>query len=372
MKNKPFVIIGMSGGVDSSVAAYLLLQEGYRVEGLFMKNWEEDDSDAHCQASIDVKDAEAVCDTLGIPLHRVNFSNEYWDSVFEVFLQEYKAGRTPNPDILCNKEIKFKAFLDYAMTLGADFIATGHYAKKVMIDGQAHLVKGADGNKDQSYFLYALNQKQIAATLFPLGELEKSTIRETAKQQGFLNHDKKDSTGICFIGEKRFKSFLQTYLPAKPGDIVTDKGECIGQHEGLMYYTMGQRKGVGIGGLQNFDESPWYVIDKDLVKNQLIVAQGKEHPALYHNALVAAQLHWINAPVAEGESITAKTRYRQADQHCTLHYQTDQSALILFEEPQRAITPGQSVVFYNDDVCLGGGIIEAWAENEKREAGFSR
>src|SRR5690554_2857955 len=275
------VIVGMSGGVDSSVAAWLLIQQGYQVEGLFMKNWEEDDDTEYCTAKPDLADAQAVCDRLGILLHTANFAAEYWDNVFEHFLHEYRAGRTPNPDILCNREIKFKAFLDYASELGADFIATGHYARVRSEDSNTWLIKGRDSNKDQSYFLSAVPEQSLARSLFPVGELEKSEVRALAAEQGFVTHDKKDSTGICFIGERKFKDFLQRYLAAQPGDIETVDGEVIGRHSGLMYHTHGQRQGLGIGGLAGYSDAPWYVVDKDLPRNVLIVAQGTDHPSLF-------------------------------------------------------------------------------------------
>jgi tRNA-specific 2-thiouridylase len=352
------VIVGMSGGVDSSVAALLLLEQGYRVEGLFMKNWDEDDGTEYCTAKADLADAQAVCDRIGIRLHTANFAAEYWDRVFEHFLAEYSAGRTPNPDILCNKEIKFKAFLDYAIVLGADFIATGHYARNRIVDGVGQLLKGLDPNKDQSYFLHAVGGAQIAKTLFPVGELPKPQVREIARRHSLVTHDKKDSTGICFIGERRFKDFLQRYLPAQPGVIEDVDGHRIGEHHGLMYHTIGQRQGLGIGGVHGAGDAPWYVVEKDLNRNVLIVAQGSEHPRLFKNALQLSAVHWISgAAPALPATLTAKTRYRQADQACVVEHNSD-GFLVRFEQPQRAITPGQSCVFYQSDICLGGGVIE--------------
>ncbi|MGB5278642.1 MAG: tRNA 2-thiouridine(34) synthase MnmA [Gammaproteobacteria bacterium] len=355
---KEKIIVGMSGGVDSSVAALLLLDQGYQVEGLFMKNWEEDDDTDYCAAAEDLADAQKVCDTLGITLHSVNFSSEYWDRVFQHFLDEYRAGRTPNPDILCNKEIKFHAFLDHAQTLGADRIATGHYARTGVSAGQTQLLRGVDDNKDQSYFLHALNESQLERALFPVGELSKQVVRKIAREHELTTHDKKDSTGICFIGERRFDTFLQRYLPAKPGMIQSDSGEHLGKHNGLMYYTIGQRKGLGIGGLQNADESPWYVIDKDIDNNILVVGQGHDHPRLYHNTLETRHIHWINRTATAITNCTAKIRYRQPDQPCTIETGSAERPVIRFDRPQRAITPGQSVVFYRGDVCLGGAVIE--------------
>ncbi|WP_275540973.1 tRNA 2-thiouridine(34) synthase MnmA [Aliidiomarina sedimenti] len=355
------VIVGMSGGVDSSVSAYLLMQQGYQVEGLFMKNWEEDDTDEYCAAATDLADAEKVCEKLGIELHTVNFAAEYWDNVFEYFLEEYKAGRTPNPDIMCNKEIKFKAFLEFAAdALGADYIATGHYCQRRFDGERWQLLRGLDENKDQSYFLYTLSHQHISQTLFPIGHLEKPEVRAIAEAQGLITHDKKDSTGICFIGERKFKDFLQQYLPAQPGDIVSVDGDVLGQHQGLMYHTLGQRKGLLIGGLANAGEDPWYVVDKDVDANQLIVAQGRDHPRLYSNGLIAKQLHWLDREVCdESFTCTVKTRYRQEDIACRLVPLDDDSVEVHFDEPVAAVTPGQSAVFYLNEVCLGGGIIEA-------------
>ncbi|MCC2615397.1 tRNA 2-thiouridine(34) synthase MnmA [Aestuariibacter halophilus] len=354
------VIVGMSGGVDSSVSAYLLLQQGYQVEGLFMKNWEEDDDDEYCAAAEDLADAQAVADKLGIELHTINFAAEYWDNVFEYFLEEYKNGRTPNPDIMCNKEIKFKAFLEFAAEdLGADYIATGHYVRRTNRDGHWQMLRGLDANKDQSYFLYTLGEQHIAKTLFPVGELEKPRVREIAEQQGLITHDKKDSTGICFIGERKFKDFLARYLPAQPGPIETAEGEVIGEHEGLMYHTLGQRKGLHIGGMKDFGDAPWYVVDKDVERNTLIVGQGADHPRLYSKGLVANQLHWVDRQgPAQPLRCAVKTRYRQQDIPCQVTPKPDGSVEVMFDTPQKAVTPGQSAVFYADDVCLGGGIIE--------------
>ncbi|OGT57477.1 MAG: tRNA 2-thiouridine(34) synthase MnmA [Gammaproteobacteria bacterium RIFCSPHIGHO2_12_FULL_43_28] len=357
ISSKKHIIVGMSGGVDSSVAAYLLKKAGHHVEGVFMKNWEGDDRDNYCPAALDMADAESVAERLHIDLHMVNFANEYWERVFAHFLDEYRAGRTPNPDILCNKEIKFAAFLDYARQRGADFIATGHYARISQHKAETQLLKGLDDQKDQSYFLHALSSDQLSQSLFPVGDLPKPIVREIAKEQGFENHNKKDSTGICFIGERKFKTFLNDYLPAKPGKIETLEGEVIGTHDGLMFYTIGQRQGLQIGGRKDKAELPWYVAEKDLVRNVLIVVQGIDHPALLKQTLKAS-LHWINGAPPQGIALAAKTRYRQSDQACRIESLSGTSCLVQFNEPQRAVTPGQSVVFYQGDICLGGGIID--------------
>lgn len=360
MNSKIRVIVGMSGGVDSSVSAYLLQQQGYDVVGLFMKNWEEDDNEEYCSAASDLADAQAVCDKLGIKLLTINFAAEYWDNVFEHFLAEYRAGRTPNPDILCNKEIKFKAFLDYAAEdLGADYIATGHYVRKREQNGKVELLRGLDKNKDQSYFLYTLSETQISKSLFPVGELEKPQVRKIAEQLELVTATKKDSTGICFIGERKFRDFLARYLPAQSGLIRTVDGEVIGEHQGLMYHTLGQRKGLGIGGLKNADETPWYVVDKDIAHNELIVAQGHDHPALFSGGLIAGQLHWVDRqPLTTSLRCTVKTRYRQQDIPCQINPINEKQIEVIFDKPVAAVTPGQSAVFYLDEVCLGGGIIE--------------
>ncbi len=351
------VIVGLSGGVDSAVAALLLQQQGYNVEGVFMKNWEADATDPYCQAEQDLSDARGVCERLQIPFHRVNFAKEYWDKVFQNFLDEYAAGRTPNPDILCNKEIKFKVFLDYALQQGADFIATGHYARCIKQNNHFQLWQGHDHNKDQTYFLYTLNQEQLKYCLFPVGELKKPKVRELAAAHGFLNYAKKDSTGICFIGERKFKDFLQEYLLPKPGNIKTETGKIIGKHHGLMYYTLGQRKGIGIGGQKNEKELPWYVIEKDLTRNELIVGQEHNHPKLMHKSLRCQQLHWVTDAPTFPLQCAAKTRYRQAQETCMVMKINADEYQVDFIEPQWAMTPGQSVVFYQGEQCLGGGII---------------
>lgn len=347
------VIVGVSGGVDSAVAALLLLEQGYRVSAMFMKNWEEDDTDEHCAAAEDFQEARAVCARLEIPLHAVNFAHDYWERVFAHFLREYRAGRTPNPDVLCNKEIKFKAFLDHALRLGADAIATGHYARVAFDRGYQRLLTARDADKDQTYFLHALGQRALTHTLFPLGTLLKSEVRARARAAGLPNHARKDSTGICFIGERRFKAFLNRYLPAQPGDIRTTTGEDKGRHDGLMFYTIGQRHGLGIGG----PGEPWYVVDKDLSRNVLVVAQGDAHPALYTQGLLTEEASWIAEPPSLPVACEAKTRYRQHAQSCTVHARLDGGLHVEFTAPQRAVTPGQSVVFYRDGECLGGAVI---------------
>lgn len=355
------VVVGLSGGVDSAVAALLLKRAGHLVTGLFMKNWEEDDTDTHCSAEQDLNEVRAVCEVLGIPFQTVNFSADYWDRVFRYFLDEHKAGRTPNPDVLCNKEIKFKAFLDHALTLGADRIATGHYAQIREVQGQHQLLKGADAAKDQTYFLYTLGQAELSRTLFPIGHLAKTEVRALARAAGLPNHDRKDSTGICFIGERDFRGFLKRYLPAQPGEMRTLAGDYKGRHEGAMYYTIGQRQGLGIGGAGE----AWYVVDKDMETNILYVEQGEHHPALYSPALLASQLHWVaNAPPLLPHACTAKVRYRQTDQDCTIEQMAPGTAHVVFVSPQRAVTPGQSVVFYDGEICLGGGIIDRRLKGE--------
>lgn len=355
--NSKKVIVGMSGGVDSSVAAYLLKQQGYRVEGVFMKNWEEDDGSPYCTAIKDLSDAQQACQTLGIPLHTANFSVDYWDNVFTHFLQEYQEGRTPNPDVLCNREIKFKVFVEYAESLGADLVATGHYAKIVATKKSYQLHKGMDRTKDQSYFLYAVNSSVWKKCLFPLGDLSKPEVREIAARKKLANHDKKDSTGICFIGERRFKNFLKTYIASRPGDIETLDGKVVGHHDGLMYYTYGQRKGLGIGGVKCCKEEAWYLVEKDIQRNVLIVAQGENHPALLHNQVGLNNIHWINGTMQTIPfKCTAKIRYRQVDQPCHLSREAD-GYLVTFERAQRAVAPGQSLVLYKDQQCLGGGVI---------------
>ena len=354
MPHLPRVMVGLSGGVDSAVAALLLKRQGYAVSGLFMKNWEEDDRNGHCTAEEDYKEVRRVCEILDIPLHSVNFSAEYWDRVFTFFLHELKAGRTPNPDVLCNKEIKFKAFLEHATSLGAERIATGHYARVEMRAEMFYLRKAHDGNKDQSYFLHALGQEALRHTLFPLGELTKPDVRRLAQAAGLPNYARKDSTGICFIGERNFKEFLGRYLPPQPGDMRTLAGEIKGRHQGLMYHTLGQRQGLGIGG----PGDAWYVVGKDIEHNILYVEQGEHHPALYVTTLTAISLHWIAGnPPPLPLRCQAQTRYRQTNQTCTVYTAAEGAVEVRFEQPQRAVTPGQSVVFYQDDLCLGGGII---------------
>ncbi|KAB3530708.1 tRNA 2-thiouridine(34) synthase MnmA [Alkaliphilus serpentinus] len=350
------VVIGMSGGVDSSVAALLLKEEGYDVIGIFMKNWDEADEFGYCTASEDYQDVIRVCSQIGIPYYTVNFEKEYWDRVFTYFLEEYKRGRTPNPDVMCNKEIKFKAFLDHALKLGADYLATGHYAQVDFYNDEYRLLRGVDSNKDQTYFLNALNQYQLSKAMFPIGDIPKERVREIAKENSLATASKKDSTGICFIGERNFKEFLSNYLPAMPGEIRTIDGELKGRHDGLMYYTLGQRKGLGIGGAGTGE--PWFVAGKDLDKNILYVVQGENHPALYSKALLATEVNWISGKLPQGPlECTAKFRYRQRDRRVTVNEITKDGCRVDFHESQSAITPGQSVVFYDGEVCLGGGTI---------------
>lgn len=351
-------IVGLSGGVDSSVAALLLQRSGASIAGLFMQNWEEDERNGPCRADADRKDAVAICARLGIPLHTRNFSAEYWDQVFARFLDEYRRGRTPNPDVLCNREIKFSRFLDHARALGASKIATGHYARVDEVDGRFRLRRAHDAGKDQTYFLHALGQPALASTLFPLGELHKNQVRDLAREAGFATHDKKDSTGICFIGERDFRSFLAGYLPARPGEMRTPDGVAVGEHPGVFYFTLGQRSGLGIGGRRGSEGEPWYVVGKDVADNVLYVAQGNANDWLQSHLLDAGELTWIagQAPAAQFRC-TAMTRYRQPDQACLVEVDGDRCR-VRFEQAQRAVTPGQSVVFYDGDVCLGGGVIE--------------
>ncbi|WHY70678.1 tRNA 2-thiouridine(34) synthase MnmA [Fictibacillus enclensis] len=354
------VVIGMSGGVDSSVAALMLKQQGYDVIGIFMKNWDDTDEFGVCTATEDYNDVIAVANQIGIPYYAVNFEKEYWDKVFTYFLEEYKAGRTPNPDVICNKEIKFKAFLDHAMSLGADFVATGHYARVAEQDGEVKMLRGVDENKDQTYFLNQLSQEQIEKVMFPIGELNKPQIRQMAAEAGLATAKKKDSTGICFIGERDFKDFLSNYLPAKPGEMRTLDGDFKGKHDGLMYYTIGQRHGLGIGG----SGEPWFVVGKDLTENVLFVEQGFDHESLYSESLTAVQPSWMsNKPMEKTFHCTAKFRYRQPDKGVTVNLLDDGKLHVVFDEPQRAITPGQAVVFYDGDICLGGATIDEVIKN---------
>jgi tRNA-specific 2-thiouridylase len=356
------VVVGLSGGVDSAVTAWLLQRQGHEVVGVFMKNWEADQDDPDCPIRQDFLDVLAIGDALGIEVELVNFSQEYQDRVFAYFLAEYAAGRTPNPDILCNSEIKFKAFLAHALSLNADWLATGHYAR---LDGQPdvrRLLKAVDGNKDQSYFLYRLAQDQIAQAQFPLGELTKPEVRDLARQARLPVAEKKDSTGICFIGERPFREFLQRYLPTRPGAMRTPEGVQVGEHQGLTFYTLGQRKGLGIGGRRDAEaDVPWFVAGKDMARNELIVVQGHEHPLLLSSSVAANEAHWIGSPPEPGRRYTAKTRYRQQDAACELVHLDAQAFQLQFDQPQWAVTPGQSVVLYDGDNCLGGGIISGSA-----------
>ena len=347
------VVVGMSGGVDSAVSALLLKRAGYDVLGVFMKYWEEKDEEGVCTSESDWKDVQQVCERIDIPYYSVNFAKEYWDRVFSLFLGEYKAGRTPNPDVLCNREIKFKAFLDFAMQLGAEKIATGHFVRS---NAAGELLKGVDPKKEQSYFLYMLHAEQLKKAIFPVGGMTKEEVRQIAAREGLPVAEKKDSTGICFIGERHFKPFLKQFLPAQPGDMVTPEGEIVGHHDGLMFYTIGQRRGLGIGG--HGDGRSYFVADKDLENNKLIVVQGEDHPLLYSKGAVIEQLTWINGiPPERLKTYGVKTRYRQPDQQAEIIEIYGDSAIVSFKEKQRAVTPGQSLVIYEGDVCLGGGII---------------
>lgn len=352
------VVVGMSGGVDSSVTAYLLKEQGYDVIGIFMKNWDDTDEFGHCTAEEDFHDVRRVCDQIGIPYYTVNFEKEYMEKVFQYFLDEYKRGRTPNPDVMCNREIKFGELLTKVMDLGADYIATGHYARVELQDGEYKLLRGVDQNKDQTYFLNVLGQAQLSKTMFPIGNLPKQQVREIAEKAGLATAKKKDSTGICFIGERNFREFLQNYLPARPGDIETVDGIVIGRHDGLMYYTLGQRQGLGIGGGFGDSGQPWFVADKDLERNALIVAEGPNHPRLYSTSLIATDLNWISDQQPSSVfTCVAKFRYRQPDQGVTVHLRENNTCEVVFDQPQKAVTPGQAVVFYQGEICLGGGTI---------------
>jgi len=361
MKEKTRVVLGMSGGVDSSVAALLLKEQGYEVIGVFMKNWDDTDEFGVCTATVDYEDVRRVCDQIGIPYYSVNFEQQYWDKVFTYFLDEYKSGRTPNPDVMCNKEIKFKAFMDYALSIGADYVATGHYAQVQTVDGTTQLLRGVDHHKDQTYFLNQLSKDVLAKVLFPLGHLEKTEVREIAKAHDLATAEKKDSTGICFIGERNFKQFLSEYLPAQPGEMQTIAGEVKGKHDGLMYYTIGQRHGLGIGG----EGDPWFVVGNNVADNILYVEQSDHNDYLYSDGLIATQLNWINE-VEDSFTCTAKFRYRQKDSKVHVSIRPGGNVLVEFDQPERAITPGQAVVFYDGDVCLGGGTIQDILKNNER------
>lgn len=363
MSDKKHIVVGLSGGVDSAVTALLLKEAGHRVTGIFMKNWEAEDGDEYCTAEQDLADAAAVCQRLDIPLQTVNFAQQYWDKVFTYFLDEYRLGRTPNPDVLCNTEIKFKAFLEHAKAIGADCIATGHYADSAFINNQFVLLKASDTQKDQTYFLHGLNQSQLSQAIFPLGKFNKRDVRLRAEQAGLVNHNKKDSTGICFIGERRFKTFLQEYLLARPGVIENQNGIAIGEHDGLMFYTLGQRQGLKIGGVKGSSEAPWYVYDKDISRNVLKVVQGSEDPLLFTSEIYCQNLHFIAGTAPAFPFIgKAKIRYRQTDQDCVIEA-LNPGYKITFTTPQRAATPGQYLVIYSGNHCLGGGIIDSKLPN---------
>ncbi|PAQ16404.1 tRNA 2-thiouridine(34) synthase MnmA [Bacillaceae bacterium SAOS 7] len=357
------VVVGMSGGVDSSVAALLLKEQGYDVIGIFMKNWDDTDENGVCTATEDYNDVIRVCNQIGIPYYAVNFEKQYWEKVFTYFLDEYKAGRTPNPDVMCNKEIKFKAFLEHAINLGADYLATGHYARVDRSGDEVKMLRGLDENKDQTYFLNQLQQEKLEKVMFPIGDIDKKRVREIATEAGLATATKKDSTGICFIGERNFKEFLSGYLPAQPGDMTTMDGEVKGRHDGLMYYTIGQRHGLGIGG----SGDPWFVVGKDLEKNILYVEQGFHNELLYSNSLIADDISWVtDQPKPSTFECTAKFRYRQQDNKVTVHMLEDGKVNVEFHEPTRAITPGQAVVFYDGEECLGGGTIDQVFKNGER------
>ena len=366
---KERVVVGLSGGVDSAVSAWLLKQQGHEVVGLFMKNWEDDDDDEHCTSRQDFLDAASVADVIGIEIEHVNFAAAYKDRVFAEFLREYRAGRTPNPDVLCNAEIKFKAFLDHAIRLGAERIATGHYARVRERGGRFALLKGMDASKDQSYFLHRLTQAQLARARFPVGEMRKSDVRRLAEQIRLPVAHKKDSTGICFIGERPFREFLNRYLSHEPGPIEDDRGRTLGRHVGLSFYTRGQRQGLGIGGIKEAgaprgggDHAAWYVARKDLPRNALVVVQGHDHPWLQSSTLIAADASWVAGQAPQAGRLAAKTRYRQADAPCTFEPRGDDTFAMAFPQPQWAVTPGQSAVLYDGDVCLGGGVIASAAD----------
>ena len=358
MKKKN-IIVGLSGGVDSAVTAHILKQQGHNVRGLFMKNWEADDDDEYCSSKQDLIDAISVAEKIGIDIEIVNFAKEYKEKVFNLFIDGLKKGFTPNPDILCNSEIKFEAFLNHAMQLGADYIATGHYADVVEKDGLFYLLKGMDSTKDQSYFLHKLNQQQLSKSIFPLGKILKSDVRKIAKDNNLHNHDRKDSTGICFIGERPFAEFLNQFIPKNPGDIVTVDGKNIGKHNGLTFYTVGQRQGLGIGGTSSGSGEPWFVAKKDMKENQLIVAQGKNHPALYHDAIKAEEIHTISNSFPIQRVIGAKIRYRQPDAACQINELNSDGLVSFFGQKQWAVTPGQYIVFYDSNICLGGAVIRS-------------
>ena len=362
---KKNIIVGLSGGVDSAVTAWLLKDQGYKVTGLFMQNWEEDNDDEYCTSKQDLIDAVSVAETIGIDIEVVNFAKEYKEKVFSLFINGLENGITPNPDILCNSEIKFNAFLNHALSMGADKIATGHYAKVREVGGLFQLLKGDDGTKDQSYFLYRLNQSQLSRSIFPLGNLLKSDVRNIAKDNGLHNHARKDSTGICFIGERPFSEFVSGYIKKNPGDIKNLNGEVLGQHDGINFYTIGQRQGLKIGGMKSGNGEPWFVLNKKIKKNELVVGQGRNHPLLFKDGLIADDFHWILDKEPKTNWVyTAKTRYRQTDDPCEIDSINNDQFSLLFGQKQRAITPGQATVVYESNVCLGGGVIKEAIDSE--------